>query len=66
MPCFGCKQHLKQAILTEDLWFANAQQMVDFLTQYFEGDNSKEHHFLDAAEMLKYEKRQTVPYFETM
>ena len=65
MPCFWCKQYLKHVILTEDLWFDNAQQMVDFITQYFEGDNSKEYHFVDAAQIAEVWKKDA-PCFETM
>ena len=39
---FGCKQQLRHEIATNDAWFANAEQMVQFLTKYFSNDSSKE------------------------
>ena len=39
--------------------------MVDFITQYFEGDNSKEYHFVDAAQIAEVWKKDA-PCFETM
>ena len=51
MSSFGCKQQLCHEIVTNDSWFQNAEEMVQFFTQYFSTDNSKEcHHLVDAAE----------------
>ena len=50
MSSFGCKQQLCHEIVTNDSWFQNAEEMVQFLTQYFSTDNSKEYHLVDAAE----------------
>ena len=47
---FGWKQQLRHEIVTNDSWFRNAEEMVQFLTQYFPTDNSKEYHLVDAAE----------------
>ena len=50
MLSFGCKQQLRHEILTNDAWFANAEQMVQFLTKYFSNDSRKEYYSVDAAE----------------
>ena len=50
MSSFGCKQQLRHEIVTNDAWFANAEQMVQFLTKYFSNDSSKEYYCVDAAE----------------
>ena len=50
MSSFGCKQQLRHEILTNDAWFANAEQMVQFLTKYFSNDSRKEYYSVDAAE----------------
>ena len=50
MSSFGCKQQLHHEIVTNDVWFANAEQMVQFLTKYFSNDSSKEYYCVDAAE----------------
>ena len=49
MSSFGCKQQLCHEIVTNDAWFANAEQMVQFLTKYFSNSSSKEY-CVDAAE----------------
>ena len=56
MSSFGCKRQLQHAILTEDKWFDNAQDMVSFLTQYFDDDNSKEHYLVDSAKLAAQRK----------
>ena len=33
MSSFGCKQQLRHEIVTNDAWFANVEQMVQFLTK---------------------------------
>ena len=43
---FGCKQQLRREIVTNDSQFQNAEGMVQFLTQYFSTDNSKENHLV--------------------
>ena len=50
MSSFGCKQQLCHEIVTNDSWFQNAEEMTQFLMQYFSTDNSKECHLVDAAE----------------
>ena len=41
MSSFGCKRQLRQEIVTNDSWFQNAEEIVQFLTQSFSTDNSK-------------------------
>ena len=48
MSSFGCKLQLRNEIMTHDSWFESAEEMVNFLTRYFENDNSKEHFLVDA------------------
>ena len=50
MSSFGCKQQLRHEIVTNDAWFANAEQMVQFLTKYFPNDSSKEYYCVDVPE----------------
>ena len=53
MSSFGCKQQLCHEIVTNDAWFANAEQMVQFLTKYFSNNSSKEYYCVDAAETVQ-------------
>ena len=48
MSSFGCKLQLRNEIMTHDSWFESAEEMVNFLTRYFENDNSNEHFLVDA------------------
>ena len=48
MSSFGCKLQLRNEIMTHDSWFESAEEMVNFLTRYFENDNSKEQFLVDA------------------
>ena len=40
-------------IVTNDAWFANAEQMVQFLTKYFSNDNRKEYYCVDTTETVQ-------------
>ena len=53
MSSFGCKQQLRHEIVTNDAWFANAEQMVQFLTKYFSNDNRKEYYCVDTTETVQ-------------
>ena len=56
MSSFGCKQQLHcENCDHNDSWFQNAEEMVQFLTQYSSTGNSnrKEHHLVDAAQTTK-------------
>ena len=53
MSSFGCKQQLCHEIVTNDACFANAEQMVQFLTKYFSNNSSKEYYCVDAAETVQ-------------
>ena len=50
MSSFGCKQQLCNEIVTNDSWFQNAEEMVQFFVRYFSTGNSKEYHLVGAAE----------------
>ena len=50
MSSFSCKQQLCNEIVTNDSWFQNAEEMVQFFAQYFSTGNSKEYHLVGAAE----------------
>ena len=47
---FGCKQQLCHEIVINLARFANAEQMVQFLTKYFLNDSSRQYYCVDAAE----------------
>ena len=56
MAWFGCKGPLRKSILTEDSWYSNAGEMVEYLSKRFEDDDSKEYHLIDeksTAELRK-------------
>ena len=59
MSSFGSKEQLHHEIVTNDSWFQNAEEMVQFLTQYFSTDNSKEYNLADAAETAKVRGNKT-------
>ena len=41
MSWFDCKQQLRHEIVTNNSWFQNTEEMVQFLIQYFLIGNSK-------------------------
>ena len=48
MAWFGCKGPLRKSIITEDKWYANAEEMVTFLKTNIQAvDKSKEYHIVD-------------------
>ena len=49
MAWFGCKGPLRKEILSNDSWFANAEEMKHFLTEHFADDSTKEFHLVDPA-----------------
>lgn len=53
MQSFGSKQQLPHEIVTNDPWFQNAEEMTQFLIQYFSTDNRKEHHLVEASKTIK-------------
>ena len=48
MSSFGCKQPLRKAIIDKDMWFEFASDMLDYLTNHFSDDLSKNHYLIDA------------------
>ena len=58
MSSFGCKQQLRHEIVTNDSWFENAEEMVQFLKKYFTNDSSKEHYLVDAAETASIRRKE--------
>ena len=55
MSSFGCNQQLCHEVVTNDSWSQNVEETVQFLTQYFSTDNSKEYHLADKLEQRKME-----------
>ena len=41
MSSFGCKQQLREEIVTYDNFFNTAEEMIKFLNDYFRNDNKK-------------------------
>ena len=58
MLSFGCKPQLRSEIITNTSWFQSTEQMVKFLKDYFQSDDSKEHFLVDAAETTKIWKQK--------
>ena len=50
MSSFGCKKLLKDAIVTEDVWFRDAAEMTQFLRNETAGHANKEYYFVDEKE----------------
>ena len=48
LSSFGCKQQLRKAIIDKDMWFEFASDMLDYLTNHFSDDLSKNHYLIDA------------------
>ena len=53
MSSFGCKGPLRMAIKANDEWFSCAAAMVDYLADYFEDDQTKEHYLVDPSVTAK-------------
>ena len=53
MSSFGCKGPLRMAIKANDAWFSCAAAMVDYLADYFEDDQTKEHYLVDPSVTAK-------------
>ena len=47
MSSFGCKSLLRDAIVSKDLWFSDAEEIVIFLNDFFINDESKDHYLID-------------------
>ena len=50
MAWFGCKGPLREAILSRDKWFSTESSMVEYLSNHFESDDSKEYFLPDEEE----------------
>ena len=58
MSSFGCKKILRDAIVSEDVWFHNASEMTDFLKCNNSGPTTKEYYFIDEAETAKLRRKK--------
>ena len=58
MSSFGCKTPMRRAIVLQDVWFENVAEMVVFLNDRFESDESKDHYFID-EKVTAEERRKT-------
>ena len=58
MSSFRCKTPMRRAIVSQDVWFENAAEMVVFLNDRFESDESKDHYFID-EKVTAEERRKT-------
>ena len=62
MSSFGCKQPIKHAIVTEDIWFKNTLEMVSYLQEYFKDDSSKEYHYIVTALLTEAHKPKSTEH----
>ena len=53
MSSFGCKKPLHHSIISEDVWYPKAFDMVNFLKSYFQSDDSKEYFLGKNTDILK-------------
>ena len=49
MAWFGCKGPMQKEIIAKDRWFKGGKEMCDFLEEHFDGDKTKEYHFIDES-----------------
>lgn len=57
---FWLQTAVKNAILKNDEWFMNANDMCAFLREHFKDDNTKDYHIIkaeDTAEMRKHDEK---------
>ena len=47
MSSFGCKSPLQHPILIEDNWLENAEEMHNYLDEYFENNDKKYYYLID-------------------
>ena len=57
MAWFGCKGPMRKAIITDDSWFKNAQEMTSFLKNRFQNDPKKEHHLIEDKKAANLRKK---------
>ena len=58
MSSFGCKVPLRDAVITNDMWFSDAKEMVLYLEAHFIDDDSNHYHYIDTS-MTAPKKRKT-------
>ena len=47
MSSFGCKSVLRDAIVTGNIWFPDAESMWSYCKQHFADDSTKSYHLID-------------------
>ena len=57
MSSFGCKKPLHHSIISEDVWYLKAFDMVNFLKSYFQSDDSKEYFLVDEVMLANDRKK---------
>ena len=58
MSSFGCKQPLKEAIITEDVWFNKAEAMCKCMIEHFKEYPAKQYHLINAEAAAKERKKK--------
>ena len=53
MSSFGCKKPLHHSIISEDVWYPKAFDMVNFLKSYFQSDDIKKYFLGQNTDILK-------------
>ena len=53
MSSFGCKKVLRSVIINEDKWFKDLLEMVRYLKEFFENDNTKSYFHIEQSETAK-------------
>ena len=60
MSSFGCKAPIKKAIITEDAFFNNAEEMHVFLCNHFKDDSSKSYFVIDEKSNSKTREKRAI------
>ena len=58
MSSFGCKQPLRHSVISEDVWYLTAFDIINFLKSYFQSDDSKDYHLADEIMLANDRKKE--------
>ena len=60
MSSFGCKSVLRDAIITGDCWFTDAEKMLQYLKHVFADDVTEHYHIIDSETTANQRKQERI------